>query len=127
MDLEDYKSVQNWLTKPDGERRYKPSGERDSLRRLRRWCNLFGKTPDQIVDANPEEVWEMEIQLATPLIKRGLKKNGIKKRLSHFYMFLHYNGVDLTKEIKDWEITPHGEMKWIFRLKKYKNNSATET
>lgn len=93
LELTDYKSVQNWLIKPNGERRYKPVTEKANLECLELWCSLLNKNPDELVPSNLEEAEAIQRKILAKLLEPslGLKESGILQHTTKYHSFCRFN------------------------------------
>ena len=93
LELTDYKSVQNWLIKLNGEKRYKPSTEKANLECLDFWCTRLNKTPDELIPSNLEEAQRNQEKIMGHLLIEGKGKvNRILQHTTKYHAFCEYNG-----------------------------------
>lgn len=97
LELTDYKSVQNWLIKSNGERRYKDKTEERNLEYLAKWIKFLNKTPDEMVNVSDEEAYHEVTIITAELLKSGAKQSAFQEHSYKFRVFLRYNGVKLKR------------------------------
>jgi hypothetical protein len=90
VEIKDYKSVQRWFTKRNGERRYKPKTEEIYIEYMQLFSNLSNKTPDELAScANIDK--ERDV-IATGLEAKGLRILSIIGRITALNVFWRANG-----------------------------------
>jgi len=89
--IKHYEVVRNWFLKPNGERRYKPTTEKQYIQYMELWCKLTDMTPGQL--ANCVDVDEVRGIIAEGLREKcHLSVRSVIYRLHPLNSFWKYNG-----------------------------------
>jgi hypothetical protein len=98
---EEYESIRNWFTKPDGERRYEKSTERTYLCDMALFCFILRTTPDDLARLTPEKALKTQQLLEQIMYENlGHRLLSIHRRISAFHTFLEANGFIVTEQMK---------------------------
>jgi hypothetical protein len=106
----DCKSVKNWFTKRNGERRYEPTTEEKYIGYMKLFCNILRITPDKLANVTSEEAVGIQQRLAAMMKSLNLRDLSITQRIVALHSFWRYNGVSLTDKIMTYSGIP-----WLMR------------
>jgi len=131
MKSEDYKTLQAWCIKPNGEKRFSESSEPTYLSDMERFCRILGMNPDNIIErvkrsSDPKiEVFKIKLKIANCLKQENpLKERSIHKQYNELNSFLRANGIKVNKaDIKEFPKWASKQgASWIEREKTWKTD-----
>jgi site-specific recombinase XerD len=115
LKFKDFKSVKNWFTKRNGEKRYKPTTEEAYIDYLKLFCNVLKTSPDKLANVSSEEAVGIQQTLASIMKSLNLRDLSITQRINALHSFWRYNGVFLNEKIMTYSGIPWLMMQRIKR------------
>jgi len=90
LNIKDYKSVQRWFTKRNGERRYTPQTEERNIKYMSIFCNLSKMNPDEL--ASCLSINKERDVIASGLERKRLRIYTITSMINALNVFWRTNG-----------------------------------